>query len=159
MGEGCKPCHGLQQEKSLEEQSHLLQVAQEAGKEATEEILALLPEEDSPYLTPVVAREDILTPALQTARNHTEMAIKAVNTQLSTLVHDHVLPPQAGVFLATLFQVLCFYQQEMDGMVTNQVILLGQIIPDLWGGQSDPDGGPNPPRPAELSCKLASFPS
>ena len=34
-------------EESLEEQAHLLQVAQQAGKEATEDILALLPAEES----------------------------------------------------------------------------------------------------------------
>ena len=64
--------------KSLEEQSLLLQVARVARKEAMENILALLPKEDSPYLTLVVAREDILTLALQAARKHMEMAIAAV---------------------------------------------------------------------------------
>ena len=28
---------------------------------------------------------------------------------------------------------MCSYQQEMDGMATSQVILLGQIVPNLWG--------------------------
>ena len=41
-------------EESLEEQAWLLQEALEAGKEAMEDILALLPAEVSPYLTPVV---------------------------------------------------------------------------------------------------------
>ena len=50
--------------ESMEEQSHLLQEAQKAGKEATEDILALLPAKESPYLTPVVPWEDILTLAL-----------------------------------------------------------------------------------------------
>ena len=49
-------------EESLEEQAWLLQEAREAGKEATEDILALLPAEVSPYLTPMVPREDILSP-------------------------------------------------------------------------------------------------
>ena len=93
--------------KSLEEQSLLLQVARETRKEAMEDILALLPKEDSPYLTPVIAREDILTPALQAARKHMEIAIAAVNMQLSALVHEHFLPPHAGVFLATLLKILC----------------------------------------------------
>ena len=73
--------------ESLEEQSCLLQEAQQAGKEATEDILALLPAKESPYLTPVVTREDILTLALTATRKHTEKAIEAVNVQLSTLVH------------------------------------------------------------------------
>ena len=41
-------------EESLEEQARLLQEARQARKEATEDILALLPAEDNPYLTPVV---------------------------------------------------------------------------------------------------------
>ena len=78
--------------ESLEEKSHLLQEARKAGKEATEDILALLPVEESPYLTPVVPQEDILTPALTATQNHTERAIEAMNVQLSALVHHHILP-------------------------------------------------------------------
>ena len=78
-------------------------------------------------------KEDILTPALQVTRTHTEKAIEAINVQLSALVHHHVLPQQARVFLASLLQVMCSYQQEMDGMATSQVILPGQIVPNLWG--------------------------
>ena len=51
--------------ESLEEQSRLLQTAQQARKKAMEDILALLPAEEDPYLTPVVPKEDLLTPALQ----------------------------------------------------------------------------------------------
>ena len=119
--------------ESLAEQSCLLQMAQQAGKEAMEDILALLPAEESPYLTPVMPKEDILTPALQATRTHTEKAIEAINVQLSALVHHHILPQQAGVFLASLLQVMCSYRQEMDGMATSQVILPGQIVPNLWG--------------------------
>ena len=119
--------------ESIEEQLHLLKEACKAGKEATEDILNLLPAEENPYLTPVVPREDILIPALTATRNHTEKAIDTVNVQLSALVHHHVPPDQAGVFLASLLQVLCSYQQEMDGMATSQVILPGQIVPNLWG--------------------------
>ena len=104
-----------------------------AGKEATEDILALLPAEESPYLTPVMPKEDILTPALQATQTHTEKAIEAINVQLSALVHRHIPPQQARVFLASLLQVMCSYQQEMDGMATSQVILPGQIVSNLWG--------------------------
>ena len=117
----------------LEEQARLLQTARQAGKEATEDILTLLPMEESPYLTPVVPKEDILTPALPVTQTHMEKAIEAINVQLSALVHHHVPPQQAGVFLASLLQVMCSYQQEMDGMATSQVILPGQIVPNLWG--------------------------
>ena len=108
-------------------------MARQAGKEATEDILALLPPEESSYLTPVVSKEDILTLALQATRNHMEKAIEAVNVQLLALVHRHVPPQQAGVFLASLLQVLCSYRQEMDGMATSQFIIPGQIVPNLWG--------------------------
>ena len=118
--------------ESLEEQSHLLQMAWQAGKEAKEDILALLPPEESPYLTPVMQKEDVLTPALQATRTHTEKAIDSINVQLSALVHCHIPPQQAGVFLASLLQVMCSYRQEMDGMATSQVILPGQIVPNLW---------------------------
>ena len=120
-------------EGSLEEQAQLLQRAREAEKEATEDILTLLLTEADPYLTPVVPWEDVLTPALKATRVHTEKAIEAVNAELSMLVHHHIPPQQAGVFLATLFQVMCSYQQEMDGMVASQVVLPTQIVPNLWG--------------------------
>ena len=120
-------------EESLEEQACLLHAARKAGKEAMEDILALLPAEESPYLTPVMPKEDILTPALQATQTHTEKPIEAVNVQLSALVHRHVPPQQAGVFLASLLQVMCSYLQEMDGMATSQVILPGQIVPNFWG--------------------------
>ena len=120
-------------EESLEEQVCLLQVARQAGKEATKDILALLPVEESPYLTPVVPKEDILTPALQVTQTHMEKAIAAINVQVLALVHRHIPPQQALVFLASLLQVMCSYWQEMDGMATSQVILSGQIVPNLWG--------------------------
>ena len=94
--------------------------------------MALLPAEESPYLTLVMPKEDILTSALQATWTHMEKAIAAFNVQMSALVHRHVPPQQAGVFLASLLQVMCSYQQEMDGMATSQVILPGQIVPNLW---------------------------
>ena len=118
--------------ESMEEQSRLLQEARQAGKEATEDILALFPAEESPYLTPVVPQEDILTPALTATRKHTEKAIEAMNVQLSALVHRHIPPQQARVFLASLLQLMCSYRQEMDSMATSQVVLLGKIVPNLW---------------------------
>ena len=117
--------------ESLEEQSRLLQEARQAGKEATENILALLPAKESPYLTPVVPQEDILTLALTATCKHTEKAIEAVNVQLSALVHRHILPQQARVFLASLLQGMCSYRQEMDSMATSQVVLPGQIVLNL----------------------------
>ena len=119
--------------ESMEEQSCLLQEAQKAGKEAMEDISALLPAEENLYLPPVIPQGDILTPALTAARNHRQKVIEAVNVQLSALVHRHIRQEQARVFLASLLQVMCSYWQEMDGMATSQVILPGQIVPNLWG--------------------------
>ena len=45
--------------ESMQEQSHPLQQAQKAEKEATEHILVLLPVEDNPYLPPVIPQNDI----------------------------------------------------------------------------------------------------
>ena len=119
--------------ESIEEQMCLLQEAQKTGKEAMEDILNLPPAEENPYLTPVMPWEDIIILALTATRNHTEKAINAVNAELSALVHCHVPLDQAGVFLASLLQVLCSYRQEMDGMATSQVILPSQIVLNLWG--------------------------
>ena len=83
--------------------------------------------EESLYLTPVVLREDLLILALTATRTHAEKAIEAINMELSALVHQHVPLDKARVFLVSLLQVMCSYRQEMDGMATSQVILLGQI--------------------------------
>ena len=40
---------------------------------------------------------------------------------------------QAGILLNAILQVTCSFQQEMDNMATNQVFLLSQIVPNLWG--------------------------
>ena len=142
-------------EESLEEQACLLQTARQAGKEATEDILALLPVEESPYLTPVMPKEDILTPALQATRTHTEKAIEAINVQLSALVHRHIPPQQAGVFLSLSppGNVLL----PADGQHGHQPGHLTQ--PDcakLVGSQPDYDGGFNPVRSPNCS---ASWPA
>ena len=49
------------------------------------------------------------------------------------LVHQHVPPAQAGVFLAAIFQIMCMYWQEMDNMVLSQTVILAQVIPNMWG--------------------------
>ena len=93
--------------KSMAEQSHLLEKAQRVGKEVIEDILALLPAREDPYLTPVVPHSDLLTPALVAAQTHTATALGAVNEQLSGLITCHITPEQVGVFLAFLLQVMC----------------------------------------------------
>ena len=61
------------------------------------------------------------------------MPWRNIHTQLSDLVKGHVLEEQAGAFLNTILQVTCSFRQQMDNMATNQVFLLSQIIPNLWG--------------------------
>ena len=46
---------------------------------------------------------------------------------------EHMPKEQAGALLNTILQVTCSFQQEMDNMATNQVFLLSQIVPNLWG--------------------------
>ena len=62
-----------------------------------------------------------------------EEAFLALHGQLSVLVHKHVLPAQARVFLAATFQVMCTYHQEVDNMVVSQTIMPAQVIPNIWG--------------------------
>ena len=121
-------------DKNTEDQSQLLADAQQAGKDALESILSLLPVEEEPWLTPVFPwAADILTLALTAAWWHTETALQNIDAQLSDLIKQHMPPKQAGVFLATILQVTCSFRQEMDNMATSQVFLLSQIIPTLWG--------------------------
>ena len=145
--------------ESVEEQTHLLQEAQKARKQITAEVLALLPEGNTPNLPPVVLEINLLTPALTATRTHMDSAIETVSEQLLDLIHHHVPLGQAGVFLASLLQMICSYQQEMDSMLTNQVILPGQIIPDLWGVSRGSDGGSLPARSPNLPSQLAGFSS
>ena len=114
----------------------MLQEAQRARKEVTEDVLALLPAEDEPVLPLVIPHCDLLTPALTATQAHMDTAIDTVSEQLSDLVHNHIPLGQTGVFLASLLQMMCSYHsyhQEMDSMATNKVILPGQIVPNLWG--------------------------
>ena len=144
-------------EESLEEQAHLLQAARQAGKEAMEDILALLPVEESPYLTPVVPKEDILTPALQATQTHTE------ESHCSRQRPD-VSPGALARPTATSWSLLSFpppgnvLLPAGDGRHGHQP---GHPTrPDcakLVGSQLDHDGGLNPVRSPELPRKLASF--
>ena len=42
-------------------------------------------------------------------------------------------PEQVRALFNTILQVTCSFRQEMDNMATNQVFLLNQIVPNLWG--------------------------
>ena len=123
-------------EKSTKDQAKLLAEAQQARKDALDSILELIPEEQEPKLTLVFPQAThLLAPALAVARRYTDEALQNIHTQLVDLAKEHVPQEQAGALFNTILQVTCSFQQEMDNMTTNQVFLLSQIIPNLWGSR------------------------
>ena len=121
-------------EKSTKDQAQLLAEAQQAGKDALNSILEFFPEEQEPQLTPVFPRAThLLALALAVARRHTDEALRDIHTQLVDLAKEHVPQEQVRALFNTILQVTCSFRQEMDNMATNQVFLLNQIIPNLWG--------------------------
>ena len=121
-------------EESTKDQAQLLADARQAGKDVLEAILNLILQEEEPKLTSVFPRTtNLLAPALAVAWWHTDDALQNIHTQLSDLVKEHVPDEQTRAFFNTILQVTCSFRQEMDNMATNQVFLLSQIIPNLWG--------------------------
>ena len=122
-------------EKSVKDQAELLTEARKAGKDALDSILQLIPEEEGqPHLTPVFPKAThLLAPVLTVARHHTDEAMRNIHIQLVDLGKEHIPQEHAGAFFNTILQVSCSFQQEMDNMATNQVLLLCQIVPNLWG--------------------------
>ena len=108
--------------------------AWQAGKDALDSILELIPEEQEPQLTLVFPwATHLLAPALAVARRYTDEALQNIHTQLVDLAKEHVPQEQAGALFNTILQVTCSFRQEMDNMATNQVFLPSQIVPNLWG--------------------------
>ena len=123
-------------EESTKDQAQLLAEARQAGKDVLETVLNFIPEEDEPKLTSVFPRAThLLALALAVAWRYTDDALWNIHTQLSDLVKEHVPEEQAGAFLTTILQDTCSFRQEMDNMATNQVFLLSQIVPNLWGSR------------------------
>ena len=114
-------------------QGKLLADTRQAGKDALDKILELLPqEEEEPKLTSMFLWATLLLAlALAVAWQHTDEALRNIHTQLADLAKDHVPEEQAGAFFNTILQVTCTFQQEMDNMAANQVFLPSQIIPNL----------------------------
>ena len=117
--------------KSVAEQSHLLEDARKAGMEITKEILALYPPEGKKE--PADPLHDLTIRAFNTAQKHIEEDFLCLHHKLPALVHQHIPPVQAGVFLAAIFQIMCMYWQEMDNMVLSQTVMPAQVIPNMWG--------------------------
>ena len=123
-------------EKSTKDQAQLLADAWQAGKDALDSILELIPEEQEPHLTPVFPKAThLLAPVLAVARRHTNEALWNIHTQLVDLGKEHIPQEQARAFFNTILQVSCSFRQEMDNMAMNQVFLPSQIVPNLWGSR------------------------
>ena len=124
-------------EKSVKDQAELLAEARKARKDALDSILELIPEEEGqPHLTPVFPKAThLLAPVLTAARQHTDEALQNIHTQLVDLGKEHIPQEHAGAFFNTILQVSCSFRQEMDNMAMNQVFLLCQIVPNLWGSR------------------------
>ena len=76
--------------------------------EITKEILALYPlEGKKEHADPL---HDLTIWAFNAARKHIDQAFLCLHHKLPALVHQHVPPMQAGVFLAAMFQIMCTYQ-------------------------------------------------
>ena len=117
--------------KSVAEQFHLLEDAWKVGMEIMKEILALYPLEGKKE--PADPLHDLMIRAFNAAQKHIEEAFLCLHHKLPVLVHQHVPPVQAIVFLATIFQIMCTYWQEMDNMVLSQTVMPAQVIPNMWG--------------------------
>ena len=120
-------------EKSTKDQAQLLADARQAGKDALDSILEVIPEEQEPHLTLVFPNAThLLAPVLAVARRHTDEALRNIHTQLVDLGKEHIPQEQAGALFNTILQVSCSFWQEMDNMAMNQVFLPSQIVPNLW---------------------------
>ena len=112
-------------DKDAEEQSRLLANAQQAGKDALESILSLLPAEEEPWLTPVYPKG--------VSQWYTDAALQNIDAQLSDLLKQHMPAEDTRALMATILQLTCSFRQEMDNMATSQVFLPSQVIPAIWG--------------------------
>ena len=143
---GASICHWLDfirpamaaTEKSTKDQDKLLAEAQQARKDALDSILEFIPKEQEPKLTPVFPQAThLLAPALAVARCYTDEALWNIHTQLVDLAKEHVPQEQVGALFNTILQVTCSFRQEMDNMAMNQVFLLSQVVPNLWGSRRE----------------------
>ena len=97
----------------------------------TKDILGLYPSEDKKETGDPL--HDITDPAFNVAQRHVEEACRTLHLKLPTLMHQHVPPAQAGVFLAAIFQIMCMHQQETDNMFLSQTIMPAQVMLNMWG--------------------------
>ena len=87
-------------EKSTKDQAQLLADTRQAGKDALDSILELIPEEQEPHLTLAFPKAThLLAPVLAVARRHTDEALRNIHTQLVDLGKEHIPQEQAGALL------------------------------------------------------------
>ena len=100
--------------------AQLLADAREAGKDAIDAVLNLIPEVEH-RLPPVYPRIDVDS-ILTISRHHTEDP------------RTHVPgPEQAGVFFNTILPITCSFRHQMDEMAINLLFPGSQLLPNVWG--------------------------
>ena len=120
-------------DKSVAKQSHLLEDTRKAIMQITKDILGLYSPEDKKKTADPL--HDLTARAFDAVQRHVEDACRALQLKLPTPVHQHIPSAQACVFLATIFEIMCTYQQETDNMVLGQTVMLAQVVPNMWGAQ------------------------
>ena len=122
--------------KVTKDPTQLLADAREAGKDAIDAVLDLIPEVDH-RLPPVYPRIDVAS-VLTISRHHTEETLRNVHSQISDLVRTHVAgPEQAGVFFNTILPITCSFQHQMDEMAINLLFPGSQLVPNMWGARRE----------------------
>ena len=122
--------------KVTKDPTQLLADTREAGQDAIDAVLNLIPEVEH-RLPPVYPRIDVAS-VLTISRHHTEEALRNVHTQISDLVRTHVAgPEQAGVFFNTILLITCSFRHQMDEMAVNLLFPGSQLVPNVWGARRE----------------------
>ena len=104
--------------KVTKDPTQLLADTREAGQDAIDTVLNLIPEVEH-KLPPVYPRIDVAS-VLTISRHHTEEALQNVHTQISDLIRTHIAgPEQAGVFFNSMLPITCSFQHQMDEIAIN----------------------------------------
>ena len=140
--------------KVTKDLTQLLADVREAGQDAIDAVLNLIPEVE--HKLPLVYPRIDVASVLTISRNHTEVALQNVHAQISDLIRTHVAgPEQAGVFFNTILPITCSFRHQMDKMAINLLFPGSQLVPNVWGAHWEVLEGLSLVSP--LSC-LASWP-
>ena len=122
--------------KVTKDPTQLLADAREAGQDAIDAVLDLIPEVEH-KLPPVYPRIDVAS-ILNISHHHTEEALQNVHAQISDLVQTHIAgPEQAGVFFNTILPITCSFWHQMDEMAINLLFPGSQLVPNVWGARRE----------------------